>query len=191
MTYRKNFQHLLEGATLPDNSTTQVYGLSIPNKAAGFIAKEPINNEMEAPGLGTTIEYVDTNGISTVTVYVYNKGLAHIPDGISQVLREEAGRADRDIRAMWPLAVPWLNAVEGEIHDAPYISYGYKFPNPKDNKRTSVSYLKLMAHKNHFIKVRITRGDFASIYMSEGGALMVLQRIEDFMAQLAVSLMDS
>lgn len=191
MTYRKDFAQLLQGALPPDHSTTKVYGLSIPTQAAGFVAESPIDNEKEVPGLGTTIQYVDTNNVSTVAVYVYNHGVTHIPDGMSEVLREEAAKADKDVRGVQPHAEVWSKATEGITHDIPYVFYGYNFPKLEDNQRAWVSYLTLMAHKNHFIKVRMTRGDFASIYMSEGGALMVMQRLEDFMERLAISLKSS
>jgi hypothetical protein len=99
----------------------------------------------------------------TVTVYVYNRGLARIPDDLTDpAVRREFDGSREAIREAQRRGM-YQEATEEEskpatlgLSDAGANALYTRF-RLKIQDRQTVSELYVLPHKNHFVKVRITR----------------------------------
>lgn len=89
----------LPGVAAAGHMPTAFYGLTFPEQIAGAKIEQTTEYEGRAPGWGYSVKYEKPGW--RLDVYIYDLGLASIPDGpASDALRQEMARSVDEIFAM-------------------------------------------------------------------------------------------
>ncbi len=141
--------------------------LFFPADLVGFSLCDVINNELENPGLGVTAKY-QAPGI-VVSVYIYNKCLDSISDGLRSesvsIEFQEAGldiyRAHRELDLLIPAEIVRLSGTD-------FIHGFYAYSD--SNVGRVFSHLLLRAMGGEFFKFRISYldGDSSEMCLKSG-----------------------
>ncbi len=139
----------------------------LPTQFGEFIA-EPVN-KYDEPAWGASIGYNSLNG-TAITVYVYDMGVAEIPDGLSSdTVRQEKHDAMEEIKEMVRSGVYTnyklneekeiqLDIRSGKKLPAFFWSMYYEAVMPEYNMNFptySSAYVTVI--KNHVLKIRVSR----------------------------------
>lgn len=135
-------------------------GISLPDKLGSFSRTKIIDNEIENPGLGTTI-YYNRPGVKA-TIYIYNMGEKLITDGInSPFLKNSFSQAKNDIKKAAELGYYKLTSdiktsstfLNVQTSATPVLKAKFTYLS-NDNNNSSILYLTAL--NNNFFKIRIT-----------------------------------
>lgn len=112
--------------------------------------------------LGRTVVYADPGG-ATFSIYIYDKGLAHIPDGVSPEVHKEFGEAKQEILDVWHAAAPAGAVVEHRSDSMVPMSNRESAPETLRALFDSLvgdcakeDRLYMTGYGRHFLKVRVS-----------------------------------
>jgi len=133
--------------------------LSFP-QVKGWVHSKP--RPLPAGSGGYSVGY-DSDDRTAVTVYVYNRGLASIPNNLAaKEMQKEFATAKEAVREAKRLGI-YENLQEQESGEAvlggrkPGLKALYARFLLRIEKQDTVSEIYLLPHRNHFIKLRVTR----------------------------------
>jgi hypothetical protein len=152
---------LLSAAAALAQQPINIYGLTIPERVGGLVPGQPVDYESKSPGLGYSVRFSGRPGW-TVDVYIYDFGLATIPDDIeSGIVKGQFARAKGDIAELGRRGT-YANVTEqdgftvadgGKPH---FLCSAFSYLRG-DRKELDVnSYLCLTSWNNKFVKIRMT-----------------------------------
>jgi hypothetical protein len=138
-----------------------IYGLTIPERVGGLVRGPPVDYESKSPGLGYSVRFSGRPGW-TVDVYIYDLGLATIPDDIeSGIVKGQFARAKGDIAELGRRGT-YANVTEQDgftVADGSkprFLCSAFSYLRG-DRKEIDVnSYLCLTSWNNKFVKIRMT-----------------------------------
>jgi hypothetical protein len=134
-----------------------IYGVSVPAQINSCVVIGKREYENEHPGLGTSLTYRCPNAV--LTLFIYNAGVAHLPDGISSpATASQFRQASSEVARFSPDAVASSTEPQvGELNGVEVAIRGWHLPSGTPGEPyPSTSWLLLTARNGHFVKLRLT-----------------------------------
>lgn len=152
----------------------------LPPKVAAYSLARTTNFNQSAPGLGRSFQYfLSGPGSPNISVYVYNKNLNAIPDGIeSEVLRAELHIATTDVLRARAGARTTEADVSLQIGGMAFKLAAFELENEGVPMQ---SFLFMSAKDNAFIKVRAT-------FVRDSMLPSALESLSDFLSAISMRL---
>ncbi len=154
-----------------------VGGINVPKKLGAFELQKVIDNESEKPGLGKTLIFYNPEAVATA--YVYNMGLASIPDSIdAPVVLNHFNQVRDDVLKVYPTAKLTYSHLIEAVQGHQVIHADFLIPD-STYSRSAIknSELYITTCRGNFIKIRTT------YYNGESGPkreVIKAQFIEEF-----------
>ncbi|MFZ0569074.1 MAG: hypothetical protein WCD20_00305 [Rhodomicrobium sp.] len=124
-----------------------VSGLTFPYEIGWMHFDRKLNNEAQAPGLGTTLFYAAPH--TRCSIYIYDRGYINIPNDVKdELVKDEFENAHGDITVEHPDYERWPDPPKRNDCLRRFYRVG--------NEGYDVSLLVLTASRGRFIKARLT-----------------------------------
>lgn len=139
-----------------------IYGVSVPARINACVVDGKRDHEAEHPGMGTALSYRCPDAV--LTLFVYNAGVAALPDGIgSPDAAAQFKQASSDVARFSSDAVPFSGPIQvGTLNGVEVAVRAWRLPSGTPGEPLpSASWLLLTARNGHFVKLRLTIPDEA------------------------------